>query len=49
MKNIFFKLTFRIVGIITLILGFWMIGEGICNYINEHEQKDWITGLYYHW
>lgn len=40
MKNIFFTLTFRIVGIITLILGFRMIGEGICNYINENDQKD---------
>lgn len=43
MKNIFFTLTFRIVGIITLILGFRMIGEGICNYINENDQKDWIA------
>ena len=30
-------------GIIVLIFGLRMIGEGIYNYIDEHNQKDWIS------
>lgn len=38
---------FRIMGIIVLILGFRMVGEGIYNYIDEHQQKDWISTTAY--
>ena len=34
-------------GIIVLILGIQMSGEGIYNYINEHNQKDWISATAY--
>lgn len=34
-------------GIIVLILGIRMIGEGIYNYIDEHNQKDWISTTAY--
>ena len=33
---------FRIMGIIVLILGIRMVGEGVYNYIDEHNQKDWV-------
>lgn len=38
---------FRIMGIIVLILGIRMVGEGIYNYIEEHNQKDWISTTAY--
>lgn len=34
-------------GIIVLILGIRMIGEGIYNYIDEHNQKDWVSTTAY--
>ncbi len=33
----------RIVGVVILLTGLRMIGEGVYNYINEHNQKDWIS------
>lgn len=38
-----FMLLFRIFGIIVLILGIRLIGEGVYNYIDEHNQQDWIS------
>lgn len=46
-KGTIFTMLFRIMGIIVLILGIQMIGEGIYNYINEHNQKDWISATAY--
>ena len=42
-----FVLMFRIFGIIVLFLGIRMVGEGIYNYIDEHNQKDWISTTAY--
>ena len=42
-----FVLMFRILGIIVLFLGIRMIGEGIYNYIDEHNQKDWVSTTAY--
>lgn len=42
-KGILFTIIFRIFGILVFIIGIRMIGEGIYNYIDEHNQKDWIT------
>lgn len=39
----FFAVVIRLIGIIILISGVRMIGEGIYNYIDEHNQQDWIT------
>lgn len=38
-----FQFLFRIMGIIILIQGVRMIGEGVYNYIDEHNQQDWIS------
>lgn len=46
-KGTIFTIIFRIMGIIVLILGIRMIGEGIYNYIDEHNQKDWISTTAY--
>ena len=42
-----FVLMFRIFGIIVLFVGIRMIGAGIYNYIDEHNQQDWITTTAY--
>lgn len=46
-KGIVFTAAFRILGIVVLILGVRMMGEGIYNYINEHHQADWINTTAY--
>ncbi|MEG1725804.1 MAG: DUF3592 domain-containing protein [Anaerovoracaceae bacterium] len=46
-KGIIFTTLFRIMGIIVLILGIRMVGEGIYNYIGEHNQKDWVSTTAY--
>lgn len=38
-----FAIVIRLVGIFILIQGIRMIGEGIYNYIDEHNQQDWVT------
>ncbi len=43
MKNaIIGRVCFRLMGVLVLILGIRMIGEGIYNYIDEHNQKNWV-------
>lgn len=42
-KSLLFTAAFRIMGIILLVLGIRMVGEGIYNYIDEHHQTDWIV------
>lgn len=44
-KGTIFTLFFRIMGIIVLLLGIRMVGEGVYNYIEEHHQKDWVTTM----
>lgn len=34
---------FRIMGILILIQGIRMMGEGVYNYMDEHNQQDWIS------
>ena len=46
-KGMLFTLIFRLMGIIVLMIGLRMIGEGIYNYINEHDQDDWLTTTAY--
>lgn len=46
-KSIIFTAVFRIMGIVVLILGIRMVGEGVYNYINEHNQSDWISTTAY--
>lgn len=41
-KGTIFTILFRIMGIVVLIFGIRLIGAGIYNYIDEHNQKDWI-------
>lgn len=41
-KGTVFTALFNIMGMIVLMLGIRMVGEGIYNYIDEHNQKDWI-------
>lgn len=41
-KGTIFTLIFRIMGIAALILGIRLIGAGVFNYIDEHNQEDWI-------
>lgn len=41
-KSTIVAVIFRIMGVILFILGIQMVGEGIYNYIDEHNQKDWI-------
>lgn len=38
-----FAVVIRLIGIFILIQGVWMIGEGIYNHIDEHNQQDWVT------
>lgn len=38
-----FIIILRLFGIFILIQGLRMVGEGVYNYINEHNQQDWIT------
>lgn len=38
-----FKVVIRLVGLIFLIQGIRMIGAGIYNFIDQHNQQDWIT------
>ncbi len=38
-----FQVLIRIMGIIILIQGVRMMGEGVYNYINEHNQQDWVS------
>ena len=42
-----FVVLFRIVGIIILIQGVRMIGEGVYNYIDEYNQQDWVSTTAY--
>ena len=42
-----FIILFRIIGIIVMLQGIRMIGEGVYNYIDEHHQQDWITTTAY--
>lgn len=46
-KGKIFMLLFRILGIIALISGIRLIGGGIYNYVDEHNQKDWIQTTAY--
>lgn len=46
-KSFIFTAVFRIMGIVVLILGIRMVGEGVYNYINEHNQSDWISTTAY--
>lgn len=46
-RGILFTLIFRLMGIVVLIVGLRMIGEGIYNYINEHDQNDWLPTTAY--
>ena len=46
-KGTIFTILFRIMGIVVLIFGIRMIGEGIYNYVDEHNQKDWISTTAY--
>ncbi len=46
-KGTIFTMLFKIMGVIVLILGIRMVGEGIYNYIDEHNQKDWISTTAY--
>ncbi|MGI6262063.1 MAG: DUF3592 domain-containing protein [Acutalibacteraceae bacterium] len=46
-KGTIFQALFRIMGIIVLILGIRMVGEGIYNYIDENNQKDWVSTTAY--
>lgn len=46
-KRTIFRALFRIMGVIVLILGIRMVGEGIYNYIDEHNQRDWISTTAY--
>lgn len=41
-QGFLFMAIFRIMGIVVLLLGIRMVGEGICNYIEEHQQQDWV-------
>lgn len=42
-----FVAIFRVFGIIVLFLGIRLIGEGIYNYIDEHNQQDWVSTTAY--
>lgn len=47
MKNkasgIIVQVLFRIMGIVILIQGIRMMGEGVYNYIDEHNQQEWVS------
>lgn len=42
-KGLIFTIILRLFGIIILLSGIRMAGEGIYNYIDEYSQQDWIT------
>ena len=42
-KSLIFAIVLRLVGIFILIQGIRMVGEGVYNYIDEHNQQDWIS------
>ena len=42
-----FIVLFRLIGIFILIQGIRMVGEGVYNYIDEHNQRDWISTTAY--
>lgn len=42
-KGLVFAIILRLFGIFILMQGLRMVGEGVYNYINEHNQQDWIT------
>lgn len=46
-KDRIFRVVFRIVGVILLLLGVRMMAEGVINYIDEHKQSDWPTTTAY--
>lgn len=46
-RGLLFTAAFRIMGIVVLVLGIRMVGEGIWNYIEEHRQTDWIVTTAY--
>ena len=41
-QGFLFLAIFRIMGILVLVLGIRMVGEGIFNYIAEWHQQDWV-------
>lgn len=45
--GIIFMAAFRLMGIVALISGIRMVGEGVYNYVNEHSQQDWIPATAY--
>lgn len=47
MKDKIFKIVFRIVGVILLLVGIRMMAEGVINYIDEHRQQSWPTTTAY--
>lgn len=42
-----FVVLLRLIGIFILIQGVRMVGEGVYNYIDEHNQQDWISTTAY--
>ena len=42
-RNTIIRFVARIVGIAILIVGIRMIAEGTINYIDQHQQNDWIV------
>ncbi len=42
-RNKIIAIVARIVGVVILLTGLRMIGEGVYNYIDEHNQKDWVS------
>lgn len=46
-KGTIFMMLFRLLGIIALVSGIRLLGGGIYNYIDEHNQKDWVQTTAY--
>lgn len=46
-RNTIIRFVARIVGIVILIVGIRLIGAGIYNYIDEHNQQNWISTTAY--
>lgn len=42
-RNTIIRFVARIVGVVILIVGIRMIAEGTINYIDQHQQKDWVV------
>ena len=42
-RNTIIRFVARIVGVVILIVGIRMIAEGTINYIDQHQQNDWIV------